>query len=138
MDGISILRMDQGHWEAMRHHVLCSLPEEACGILSGEGNLICEVFPVVNALHSSTRFRMDPEGQLAAMMKIEDVGQELIGIFHSHVLGPEHPSASDIGEAYDPGMIHLIWFAIDGDWHCRAYRLVENEPIEIPILVNPQ
>ena len=135
---ITELQMKKRHWEAMKNHVISCLPEEACGLLGGIGNLVYEVIPVTNILHSPSRFRLDPEEQLAAMMHIEKQGYQMVGIFHSHVHGPTGPSETDVKEATYPEVAYLIWSHVDGDWQCRAYRLQKESPIEIPIEIHAE
>jgi proteasome lid subunit RPN8/RPN11 len=107
----------------MRDHVMAFSPEEACGLLGGRHGAVRMVLPVLNALRSPTRFRMDPEGQLAAMSRIEDEGEEIIGIYHSHPSGPPHPSATDLFEDSYPEAVQLIWYPSPEGWRCGAFRL---------------
>ncbi len=130
MEGIQLTRLQ---WEAMRKLVQSWLPEEACGLLGGKGARVLMIAPVTNALRSFTRFRMDPEGQLAGMQKIEEGGFDLIGIYHSHPQGPGGLSETDLKEMAYPELVHLIWSLIGGNWTCHAFRLEAEEPIEIPM-----
>jgi proteasome lid subunit RPN8/RPN11 len=107
----------------MRDHVLACLPEEACGLLGGSQGVVRMVIPVLNSLHSRIRFHMDPQGQLSAMQRIEDEGEEIVGIYHSHPAGPRGPSESDLAEAAYPEAAYLIWAPALGAWHCRAFRI---------------
>ena len=134
-NGITKIQMEMKHWETMKSHVISCLPEEACGLLGGVGELVYEVFPVTNELHSPSRFRMDPEEQLAAMMHMEEQGYQMVGIFHSHVQGLLSPSETDLEEATYPEVAYLIWSMIGDDWQCRAYKLMKEGTIEIPIQI---
>lgn len=138
MEGLIRIQMVREHWYVMRDHVVKCLPNEACGILGGIGEMVCEVIPVTNALRSPLRYRMDPEEQLAAMQKIEGLGHEMIGIYHSHIHGPDGPSETDLDEAYYPRVAYLVWFQDENGWQCRAFRLLERSPIEIPIQFHPE
>ena len=138
MSDIREIHIQKKHWESMRSHILSCLPNEACGILAGTNENVSEVFPVANELNSPVRFRMDPVEQLNTMLRIEELEQEMIGIFHSHVRGPSMPSNTDLEEAYYPELVYLIWFPMDEDWDCRAFRLIEGTSIEIPILISPE
>lgn len=134
-NGITKIQMEMQHWETMRSQVISCLPEEACGLLGGVGELVHEVFPVTNELHSPSRFRMDPEEQLAAMMRMEQQGYQMVGIFHSHVHGLMSPSETDLEEVTYPEVAYLIWSMIGDDWQCRAFKLKDEGTIEIPIKV---
>jgi [CysO sulfur-carrier protein]-S-L-cysteine hydrolase len=121
------------HWEQIRKHVMDADPEEACGLVAGKEGMSVGVFPVENALHSSVRYRMDPEGQLTAMLEIEEKGWEIAAIYHSHTGGPEGPSNTDIEGAAYPGVIHMIWFPANDEWTCRGYLIEEKKVSEVEI-----
>lgn len=110
-------------------------PEEACGLIAGRDNIAWEVIPVRNALHSPVRYRMDPQEQLNAFNRIEELGLEIIAIYHSHPSGPAHPSPSDIAEAFYPDAVYLIWFRSDKGWDCRGFSISEEEVEEVPIYI---
>jgi proteasome lid subunit RPN8/RPN11 len=76
---------------------------------------------------------MYPHQQLAAFKLIDLNGWELAAIYHSHPLGPDQPSPTDIAEAHYPDTITLIWSKQPGDWHCHAFRILEGHIDEIEI-----
>ena len=93
--------------QQMQEHVTECLPEEACGLLGGQGGRAEIVLPVENVLHSPSRFRMEPSEQIRAMTEIEQRGLELMAIYHSHPSGPEVLSATDLAELAYPEAIYL-------------------------------
>ena len=129
------IRLKQAHWEAMLEHVRGWFPEEACGILGGVDCEVVEVHPVTNVLHSPVRYRMDPQEQFNVMRHIEENGHSIVGIFHSHISGPEGPSITDLTEANYPESAYLIWSRVQQEWNCKAYLIEESEAFEIPILL---
>jgi proteasome lid subunit RPN8/RPN11 len=136
LNGITILRMQKHHFEEMRDHVISCLPEEACGLLAGFDSRVYEVISVTNDLHSPYRFRMNPDEQLAAMIHMEELGYQLLGIFHSHIHGPTVPSETDLRESMVPEVAFLIWSQSNKKWQCRAFRLMKDGPIEITIVID--
>lgn len=126
-----LLRPEQ--WDQMRADVSRRAPEEACGLIAGRDNIGVEVIPVTNALHSPVRYRMDPKEQLEAFNRIEELGLEIIAIYHSHPAGPDYPSPTDVGEAFYPEAVYLIWFRSTQGWDCRGFLIREAEVEEIPI-----
>lgn len=83
-------------------------PEEVCGLLVGSGSRVSHVLPVLNELHSPTRYRMEPREQLANFLWCEKQDLELLAIYHSHPCGPAEPSSTDIREFAYPGTISMI------------------------------
>lgn len=117
-------------------HAAACLPEEACGILVGQGSRAEKVIPVTNELHSPVRFRMAPLEQLDALIWLEDRGLDLLAIFHSHPTGPAMPSETDIAEFYYPGSAVIILSPADPVWQLRAFRIESGRVSEIPIHLN--
>jgi proteasome lid subunit RPN8/RPN11 len=115
-----ILTRDQ--WRAMRRHVARRLPQEACGLLAGRGERVEITRGVPNAARSPVRFRMSPRAQLRAFQRIEDAGMELVGIYHSHPNGPDHPSPTDLAEAMYP-VVYVLWYRRGGKWQARGFRI---------------
>jgi proteasome lid subunit RPN8/RPN11 len=123
-------------WEQMRQHVAEAAPEEACGLVGGQVNRGHQVLPITNLLHSPVRFRMAPEEQLQALIQMEETGLELLAIYHSHPLGPDHPSITDVAEWYYPEAICLIWSAGSVSWNCRGFTIREGKVQPVAIHLN--
>jgi proteasome lid subunit RPN8/RPN11 len=122
----------------MRGHVSKIAPEEACGLLAGKDGQVTSTIPVTNELHSPVRFRMDPREQLHAFHWIESQDAELLGIYHSHPLGPDHPSPTDLSEFYYPGVLSVIWWRDSEAWQMRVFNLDSHPFQEIPVEVTPE
>jgi len=132
-------------------HLDRNLPEEACGLIAGLDTQARQVFPVENELHSPVRFQMAPLEQLKVFEQIEAVGLELIAIFHSHPQGPDHPSQTDVGEFYYPGVAVLIASPLpedagsseqpaavrQGKWQFKAYSIEEREILAVKLSLVP-
>jgi proteasome lid subunit RPN8/RPN11 len=102
------LQLRQSDYQQMIQHVMRALPEEACGIVGGIRNTSKVVFDVENSLHSPVRFLMEANGQVRALIDIENSGLELLAIYHSHPTGPATPSPTDLSEFLYPGTYYLI------------------------------
>jgi proteasome lid subunit RPN8/RPN11 len=140
-DKMERLVFQAGQRETMLAHVAGCAPEEACGMLAGKGGVVTGIFPVTNILHSQTRFEMEPREQVAVLNLLEESHLELLGIYHSHPLGPVFPSETDIGSFAYPGVTYLIWSYERGTWNAHSYHIAEGAYSEIrmdfPRLSNP-
>ncbi len=92
---------------------LAGRPDEACGLLAGptlaaDGGSPTRFLPLANAAASPYRYLIDPDEQLRAVLDIEDAGEEVWGIVHSHVASPAVPSDTDVGLAGWPDALYLI------------------------------
>lgn len=141
------------HYIQMLEDVSRRFPEEACGLLAGRTihqprplppeerksaiQLMAEtVIVMTNALHSPTRFRLQPQEQVNAFLWLEAQGLELIGIYHSHPHGPTHPSPTDLEEFAYPGTAYLIWSRHDQRrWRCRGYWIEAQSFRQIPLRI---
>lgn len=126
MEETVALVIRESHWRSMLEHVQSCLPEEACGLLGGHASEVEVVIPVENTEHSPVRYRMDPQEQVRSLLSLEGRGMELVGIYHSHPLGPAGFSATDFKDAAYPEAAYLVWSRSRGTWVCRAFRIGEG------------
>lgn len=119
-------------WQAMRRHVSRRVPLEACGLLAGKNDRVEITLGIYNAERSPVRFRMEPRAQWRAFQRIEAAGLELVGIYHSHPNGPDHPSPTDIAESMYP-VVQIIWVREGGEWRGRGFRIKGEKAVEITL-----
>ena len=119
-------------------HARAGYPNEACGIvagdgLAGDGGRPVRFHALRNAAASPSRYLIDPEEQLRVMLRIEDAGEEVWGIFHSHVRSPAEPSPTDIGLAFYPDALYLICSLAGDQPVVRAWTIRGGETAEVPL-----
>ena len=130
----SSLTLTESQASSMIAHAQHALPNEACGLLGGKSGHVSTVYPGTNSEHSPTRYLLDPIDQFNAMKTIDQSGEDLIGIFHSHPKGVAIPSEIDITQAYYPKATYVILARHnEKDWYMRAYYLVEGQINEVKI-----
>jgi proteasome lid subunit RPN8/RPN11 len=129
----SLLRIPRKIWNQVLDEISAHIPEEACGLLAGKGDLVSHFFPIENTLHSPTRYRMEPQQQLTAFQLIDSMDLELLAIYHSHPAGPEVPSATDIAEAYYPEVIYIIISRQEATYLQRGFTIQDQQITEISL-----
>ena len=130
----SSLTLTESQASSMIAHAQHALPNEACGLLGGKSGHVSTVYPGTNSEHSPIRYLLDPIDQFNAMKTIDQSGEDLIGIFHSHPKGVAIPSEIDITQAYYPKATYVILARHnEKDWYMRAYYLVEGQINEVRI-----
>jgi len=128
------LTISKTHWQEMLDYVEQNAPLESCGLLAGKNNQGGEVIFVRNQAQSPARFVMDPYEQLKAFDWIESNGLDLLGIFHSHPVGPETASAADIAEAaYE--VVYLIWSRKQDYWIARGFWIENGTATEVHLQI---
>jgi proteasome lid subunit RPN8/RPN11 len=116
------------------------VPGEVCGVIGGENGKAKQIFPIRNISGNPFRYMMDPEGQVAAFFKIDELGLEIVAIFHSHPHSVPVPSPTDINESTYPDIPHIIIGKEDGEWALKAY-LINNQDytqIKLDVISNQQ
>jgi len=119
----------------MAYHVDKEVPLEACGLLAGLEYKSMAVFPIKNILESPIRYRMDPKEQFEKFLVIEKQGWELLGIYHSHPLGPSGPSQTDLEEATYPDSVYLILSPSIETWQCIGFTILAKQATEVKIII---
>lgn len=119
------MRIAQGFVDEMVAHAREDLPNECCGMIGGRDGEATEVIRVVNAAATPLRYEMDPQGQYNALKQIEDGGDELLAIYHSHTKSAAYPSQTDVNQAVAwPDQIYVILSLADPDApDVKAYLL---------------
>lgn len=123
----------------MIDHARKEAPNECCGILAGDGEVISSIYRVESEDKGPRTFFMVPEEQFEVMMDIEKKGLEMMGIYHSHPAMPPAPSAKDIEMAFYPDCLYFIvsvWE--DREPAIKAFTIVEGrvDEVEYTIFLN--
>lgn len=130
------IRLSRPLYNQMIAHLQTHYPLEACGILAGTGKSVTALYAIDNILKSPAAFEMDPHQQLAAMLAIEEDGQEMLAFFHSHPHGPERPSPTDVAQAYYPDSVTIIATLRNRDNPtARAFTIKDGRVTEIKLTI---
>jgi proteasome lid subunit RPN8/RPN11 len=81
------------------------------------------------------RYELEPKEQLHLELGIEDAGQELGAIYHSHTRSAPLPSQTDINLARHPDSLYVIVGVKDDVPEVRAWRIVDGEVSEAELVV---
>ena len=122
-------------------HATEDLPNECCGMIAGRDGTALRVLRAANTESSPFMYVMDPQEQLRMMDEIDDAGDDLLAVYHSHTRSVAYPSRTDVELAFFPGTLYLIVSLADRDApEIRAFRIdrsadpdeaVDEEPVEI-------
>lgn len=115
--------------EQMNAHVEKAYPEEGAGFLIGEAGQVKEIVALSNSREDGARhnrFLFTPDDYLRAELKAEQLGLDLIGVFHSHPDCPNIPSNYD-REWAQPFFSYIIT-RVDGGKavNSRSWKLLED------------
>ncbi len=110
------MKIAQSLIDEMVAHAREDLPNECCGMVGGLDGEASVVVRVANSAASPLRYEMDPQEQYDALKAIEDEGNELLAIYHSHTKSAAYPSQTDVNQAVAwPDQVYLIVSLEDRD-----------------------
>lgn len=131
-----ILRKES--FEQIVKQCIIKLPDEACGILSGKAGKVDNVYEMLNTDKSPQSFFMDPAEQLRINKEIRKLGQEMVGIYHSHVASLAYPSERDVEMAFYPEASYLIISLKDKDRpSAGSFKIQDGKIIEEELKIVP-
>jgi proteasome lid subunit RPN8/RPN11 len=132
------MRISQGLIDEMIAHAREDLPNECCGLVGGTGDEATSVIRVANSAASPLRYEMDPQEQYNALKTIEDGGDELLAIYHSHTKSAAYPSQTDVNQAVAwPEQIYVIVSLADEEApDVKAYLLKDLRIADVEIDVH--
>jgi [CysO sulfur-carrier protein]-S-L-cysteine hydrolase len=116
---------------------------EICGLIAGRDGVATRLLPVVNAAPEPERaYAMDPNDQHRAFTDIEEAGEELLAIYHSHPPEGAYFSGTDLARAYMGDM--LAWPDVEylvvglkdtrrGPRGVKAFTVADHEATEVPL-----
>lgn len=117
------------------------LPNEAVGWLiadrpASEGGVPSRYVALRNVEESPYRYSID-DADLLRIIEIEDGGEVVWAIVHSHVASPAEPSATDIGfAALHPNTLFVICSVAEPVPVVRAWSIRNDAVLEVPLGVS--
>jgi [CysO sulfur-carrier protein]-S-L-cysteine hydrolase len=124
-------------------HVLEDPRNELCGVVAVEADgaepgarRAVAVHRAANMHASPLRFEIEPLELLRLTTEIEDRGQEIGAIYHSHVRSAPYPSQTDINySAGWPGVEWIIVGLADAEPEVRSYLIEGGSVRPVPLEV---
>ena len=102
------MRISQALADEIVAHAREDLPNECCGMVGGGDGEARTVYRAENAEASPLRYSIDAKEQFRLMRAIEEAGEELVAIYHSHTKSAAYPSQTDVNLAGWPEAVYLI------------------------------
>jgi len=126
--------------QLLRHileHCLEEKPLEACGILTGKEDVVLHAYATENARQSPVFYEVEPVHQATVLQEMEERGEKLLAIYHSHPTTAAEPSGNDIRLAVHwPEALRVI-VSLAGAAVVRAFLIQSGKVQEVPIRTVP-
>jgi proteasome lid subunit RPN8/RPN11 len=121
--------------DEMIAHAREDSPNECCGLVGGTPEEAQSIHRAENAEASPFRYSIAPREQLELMNRIDDDGQEVAGIYHSHTRTPAYPSQTDINLA--SGWPDAVYFIVSLEHpeapEVKAFRILGSKVEDVDI-----
>ena len=141
----SSVSLPAGIREAIVAHARAEYPNEACGLIVGDGpsadgGTALRFEATRNKAASPYRYEIHPEDLLRLTIETDDANEVFWAIVHSHTHTPAVPSPTDVGLAFYPDALYvLVSLSEDeadpgtGAPSLRAWRILDGEVTEVPL-----
>ncbi len=109
-------------------------PRECCGVIAGQGGLPTQLHRLINLEPGVTRYLFDDEEFFRVYWEIENRGESLLAVYHSHPVTVAYPSQTDVAFAFWPEAVYVICsLQVPEEPVIRGFRIVDGEIAEIGI-----
>jgi proteasome lid subunit RPN8/RPN11 len=129
------MKIPSNVYEELLAHAREDAPNECCGLIGGLDGVARTVYRARNAEASPLRYNLDPQDQFRIMSEMEEKGEELSAIYHSHTASPAYPSQTDINLAAYPDALYLIVSLAEGEQDLRGFEIKDGEVTEVELAI---
>jgi [CysO sulfur-carrier protein]-S-L-cysteine hydrolase len=118
-------------------HARQEAPNECCGMIGARDGEATSLYRARNAEASPLRYTVHPQDQLRIMEQIDERGEQLAAIYHSHTGSPAYPSQTDVNLAENwPDPLYVICSVADPDSpDLRAFAIRDGDVEEAELRV---
>jgi proteasome lid subunit RPN8/RPN11 len=118
-------------------HAREEAPNECCGLIAGADGQATRVHRARNEFASPMRFNVHPQDLIRITTEIEERGDELVGIYHSHPRSEAYPSQTDVNLAANwPDPAWIICSLAGGEPVARAFSIRDGRVEEVELDVD--
>jgi proteasome lid subunit RPN8/RPN11 len=132
---VTRLRLPRSLFDEIVDHARAEAPNECCGMIASVDGRAVAVHRVRNSAASPLRYEMDGMEQYRVQTAIEDAGQQLGAIYHSHTRSDPYPSQTDINLAFYPESIYVIVGVRGEEPDVRAWTILDGQVGEAELIV---
>ena len=124
------MRISRSLLDELIAHAREEAPNECVGIVTARDGVAQRVITATNAAASPLRYELDPRELLRIHEAIDETGDDLGAIYHSHTRSDPIPSQTDINLAFYPDALYVIVGLKGDEPDVRAWRIVDGEVSE--------
>lgn len=122
-------------FDEMIAHCKDGYPNEACGILAGNGNEVSKIYRMANIENSPVTYMLDPKEQFKAMKDMRENNLSMIAIFHSHPSSAAYPSAKDVSLAFYEDAVYIIVSLMEKESVVKGFSIKGQDIKEVVLTI---
>ena len=116
-------------------HARAEVPNECCGIIGGSNGSAVRLIRATNAEQSPYRYSIAPREILTILDELDELGAEVMVIYHSHTHTPAYPSPTDVRFSGGfPDAYYLLVSLAEAEPDVRAYHMRDGAVTEEQLL----
>jgi proteasome lid subunit RPN8/RPN11 len=122
-------------FQEMLAYCKAGYPNEACGILAGNGKEVSKIYRMANIENSPVTYMLDSKEQFKAMKDMRENNLSMLAIFHSHPSSAAYPSAKDVSLAFYEDAFYIIVSLMEKEPVVKGFSIREGNIEEIEIVL---
>jgi [CysO sulfur-carrier protein]-S-L-cysteine hydrolase len=131
------LRISRTLLDEIVAHARAEAPNECCGMIGATGGRAVSVHQARNKHASPLRYEIADEDATRIFFALDDAGEEVGAIYHSHTRSPPVPSQTDVNLA-NPllgDVLYIIVGVAEDEPDVRAWHIAEGQfsPAELVV-----
>jgi proteasome lid subunit RPN8/RPN11 len=129
------MRIDRQMLDEIVAHAREDAPDECCGMIGSRDGRAVSLYRARNAEASPLRYVVHPQDQFRIMERMDERGEELGAIYHSHTRSAAYPSQTDVNLAEGwPDPLYVICSIADpGSPDVRAFAIRDRAIEEVAL-----
>jgi proteasome lid subunit RPN8/RPN11 len=129
------MRITREMLDEIAAHAREEAPNECCGMIGARDGAATSLYRARNAEASPLRYVVHPQDQFRIMERMDEHGEQLGAIYHSHTKSPAYPSQTDINLAEGwPDPLYVICSIADAEApDVRAFAIREGGVEEVAL-----
>jgi proteasome lid subunit RPN8/RPN11 len=128
------MRIGRAMLEDIVAHAREEAPNECCGLVGGADGSALTVYRARNEFESPLRYNVHPQDLIRITNEIDERGEELAAIYHSHTRSEAYPSQTDVNLAANwPDPLYLICSLAQDEPLVRAFEIRDGKIDEVEL-----
>ncbi|MCY4539462.1 MAG: M67 family metallopeptidase [Chloroflexi bacterium] len=133
------IRIPHGVARAIVDDARAQVPNEACGLIAGDGKTIQSAIPLSNVASSKrSSFSFAPNEQLGALKRLDAKNLVWMGVYHSHPDSAAIPSMADVEGVGDHGLLQLIVSLKNSKPELQLWRIGASSVTPLELIYDTQ